>query len=730
MLARTILHPAERILAWSNFARLLPWLVLLVSLTVTYQLWKSEQQNSRQTLQAQFDYLMRETAINIKQRMLNYEQELRSAQALFATSPQVDRNTFRMFVRALRIDENLPGILGVGFALIIPAAQKNQHIATVRQQGFPSYTIKPEGQRDTYTSVLYIEPFSGRNLRAFGYDMYTEPVRRSALEQARDSGQVAISGKVRLLQESAVPGQAGFLMFLPIYKNNATLDTLADLRAGIIGWVFTPFRMDDLMGEIYDARTANFDIKMYDGEEMSAQTLMHDADRNHNRGLTPAAEFQTVKRLKVGGHIWTMVMSSRPDFEAQLDNEKPKFIAVAGIGASLLLMLLTWLLIQGRARALRAAREIGASEAKLRAVVDTAMDAVIQMNVKGVITGWDGQAENIFGWTSQEAMGQILYEIIIPPKNRDSHIKGLRHLLVAGEGSVLNNSIEIMAMRRDGSEFPVELMLSPIRGQGSKHEFCAFIRDITERKQNEMEIRELNTSLELRVVERTAQLAAANAELEAFSYSVSHDLRAPLRSIDGFSRAVLEDYGAQLDETANSYLRRVRAATQRMALLINDMLELARVARSEMHFETVDLTTLMQTLMAELQQTQPQRAIEFSIAPGMKVRGDAPLLRVALENMLGNAWKFTSKRDMAYIECGFMEKEGVIAYFVRDNGAGFDMSYAHKLFTAFQRLHAMTEFPGTGVGLATVQRIIHRHGGKIWAEATVDQGATFYFILP
>jgi signal transduction histidine kinase len=240
----------------------------------------------------------------------------------------------------------------------------------------------------------------------------------------------------------------------------------------------------------------------------------------------------------------------------------------------------------------------------------------------------------------------------------------------------------------------------------------------------------LNEALEQRVSERTTQLEAANKELEAFSYSVSHDLRAPLRSIDGFSQALLEDYGESLDEQAQHYLRRVRAGSQRMAELIDDLLMLSRMTRSEIRLETVALTALAQTIAAELRQVEPEREVKFVIAPDVTVQADRQLIRVALENLLGNAWKFTAKRSAARIEFGIcLQPDGQPAYFVGDNGAGFDMAYADKLFGAFQRLHSPAEFSGTGIGLATVQRIIHRHGGRIWAEGVIEEGATFYFTL-
>jgi signal transduction histidine kinase len=262
-------------------------------------------------------------------------------------------------------------------------------------------------------------------------------------------------------------------------------------------------------------------------------------------------------------------------------------------------------------------------------------------------------------------------------------------------------------------------------------------------EEQDRELRRHATDLEQRVEQRThelqdrnetlrrnaADLLAANQELDAFAYSVSHDLRAPLRSIDGFSQVLLEDYAAQLDDPGRDSLRRVRAASQQMGTLIDDLLKLARVTRAEIRTEMVDLSDMARDIVAELQRTDPARKVEFVIAPGLEARADPPLLRVALENLLRNSWKYTAKQPRPRVEFGSVEANGGSAFMVRDNGAGFDMKYMDKLFGVFQRLHSAAEFEGTGVGLATVRRIITRHGGRVWAEGAVDQGATFYFTL-
>ena len=277
------------------------------------------------------------------------------------------------------------------------------------------------------------------------------------------------------------------------------------------------------------------------------------------------------------------------------------------------------------------------------------------------------------------------------------------------------------------------------------------ITNALQRQQAEAEIRQFNHELEQRVSERTAQLAASNQELESFCYSVSHDLRAPLRAIDGFSQALVEDYEAEIDDIGQDFLHRIRAATQRMGQLIDDLLALSRVTRQELHWETVDLSKLAEEILQDLQQLDRDREVEIEIAPTLTAQGDHRLLQVMLENLLGNAWKFTAKAPHARIEFGGFQSEAMPGrphpnselkpnseskpksakqvYFVRDNGAGFDMTYTDKLFGPFQRLHHAAEFPGTGIGLATVQRIINRHRGRVWAEAEVDRGATFYFTL-
>jgi len=246
--------------------------------------------------------------------------------------------------------------------------------------------------------------------------------------------------------------------------------------------------------------------------------------------------------------------------------------------------------------------------------------------------------------------------------------------------------------------------------------------DITELKQTEEE-------LELRVAERTKQLENSNRELEAFSYSVSHDLRTPLRAINGFSQIILEDYASNLDDRGLQYLQRTRAAALNMGYLIDDILRLSRITRAEITLSTVNITSIVESIVLEFKEREPERNVDFTIQQGLYAKADHNLIKIAMENMISNAWKFTSRNEKASIEFGSMKENGKNVFFLKDNGVGFDQTFSDKLFTVFSRLHRASEYPGTGVGLATVKRIINKHGGEVWAYGEVDKGATFYFTL-
>lgn len=356
------------------------------------------------------------------------------------------------------------------------------------------------------------------------------------------------------------------------------------------------------------------------------------------------------------------------------------------------------------------------AQEKFRDLLESAPDALIIVDIEGRIVLSNSQTESLFGFSFSELIGQHV-EILIPERFRKEHSGHRSQYFSDPKFRAMGEGLLLWGLRKDGSEFPVEISLSPLQTENGVLA-TASIRDITAR-------REVENSL----AERSNQLEVSNRELEAFCYSVSHDLRAPLRGIDGFSQALLEDYSERLDEQGKNYLQRVRSGCQRMSALIDDLLGLSRVSRGEMKLTQVELSVIAQEILEEFQKDQPNRVVHSFVEPSLVVEGDSGLLKIALTNLLGNAWKFTRQRSPAKIEFGFCIEQGVNSFFVRDNGDGFNMAYAGKLFSAFQRLHSAEEFEGTGIGLATVQRIIHRHGGRIWVQSEKGKGSTFFFTL-
>jgi len=347
------------------------------------------------------------------------------------------------------------------------------------------------------------------------------------------------------------------------------------------------------------------------------------------------------------------------------------------------------------------AEVLAKAEQKFRSLLEAAPDAMLITSAVGEIVLANSRTDALFGYSRQELLGQNI-RLLIPEWSR-SNGRDVR---------------ELTARRKQGSAFPSEISSSPLHTEDGLLVTSA-VRDITERKRAEE-----------RIAERTQELAAMNHELEAFSYSVSHDLRAPLRSIEGFAKILLRDYnGKQLDGVGKDYLQRMRSAVGRMGQLIEDLIELSRIVRVDLSLEMVDLTRMANEILLELRNRDPEHQVEIHIQPGMTATGDSRLLSVALTNLLDNAWKFTSKIGGPIIQFGSQTTNGKQVFSVQDNGAGFNPEFADKLFAPFQRLHRASDFEGTGVGLAIVQRVIQRHGGGIWAESAVDQGATFYFTL-
>ena len=373
---------------------------------------------------------------------------------------------------------------------------------------------------------------------------------------------------------------------------------------------------------------------------------------------------------------------------------------------------------QRRARALAAQH---AATVTLERFIECAPDAIIVSDRRGVICISNTQAEKWLGYEPGELIG-LSIETLVPGRARNQHPDLRQGYLDQPVSRAMGEVRSLTVQRKDGSELPVSISLNAL-GSGDDLRVISALRDISAQQEGESALRAASHA----ALQASRQLAESNRELESFAYSVSHDLRAPLRSLDGFSNILLKSYADKIDDDGRDFLQRIRAASQRMGQMIDDILKLSRIGREEIRREPVNLSAIAEAVISQLREGTPNRAVDCEIATGLTAHADPALVRVALENLIGNAWKYTGKLDQARIDFGQEIIEGETVFFLRDNGAGFDGDHAEKLFGAFQRLHHASDFPGNGIGLATVMRVIRKHGGRIWAESQIGAGATFRF---
>jgi len=479
--------------------RFLPGLVLLCGLVISWGVWSTVSENRERELHEYFDFRVRQAYILTEQRMAAQEQVLRGVKGLFVASRSIERDEFRAYVASLHLEENYPGIQGVGFAQIVPPAQKAKHIAAIRKEGFPHYFISPEGEREQYTAIVYLEPFDWRNQRAFGYDMYSEPVRRAAMEQARDTGQPALSGRVTLVQETQKDVQAGFLIYLPFYRNGMPHSTLAERRANIVGWVYSPFRMNNFAEGIYGERAADLDIEIYDGDKTTPETLLYDSNPEHDKRTFP--ELSKTLRLDFAGHSWTMQVKAMPSLASGILGQNTSLYFYEGAAVSLLLAWLALLLVSGRERAVQLARDMNKalihSEKRLRQTLDASRLATWEYDLKNGLVHLSDNWSQLLGGKLQPTTQTIseLYQqipeeeragvraaLVAALKGENDSRYSVRHRVCLHDGTCLwvHSEGEVIERARDGRA---------LRMLGTN-------RDITERKMAEDELRKLSTAVE------------------------------------------------------------------------------------------------------------------------------------------------------------------------------------------------------------------------------------------
>lgn len=700
-------------------------LVLLVSLGLVFTAWNNARQRELELAEAQFQSSAGKLASLVQLRLTSFDITLRGGASLFAALKWPSPEHWRNYTDGLALRGRFPSLTGLGFAAYADPEKLARLQLLIRDSGNGRFSVYPHGRRPHYGAIVYLEPHTPENRLAVGYDMYSEPVRRAAMRAAMDSGQTRLSGKVHLIQDEGKP-VPGLLLYSPVYDTTVPAAGLAERRQTMKGWVYAPFRVEAMLESSVAPAKGTERMRVVDVTDPAQAVLYTDPDIGTINTFTHSLQ------LSVYGRDWRFDFFSGPESAAAPQLVALNNLLIAGIGASLLLFALAWMLASTEARAQRIASDMTASyrrsEQRFRNAMRYSAIGKALLDSQGRIVESNPSFAGIVGRAASELVDVPLSRLLDDngddPMRTSQMAPGLD-----GSGEVVRTMRTLH--RHDGELRNVQLTFAPVPNEpGNDVVRLVQVDDITERVRAEAAVQALNRTLEARVAARTRELSEANRELESFAYSVSHDLRAPLRAIEGFSRILGERHATGLDDTGRDYLERVRKATARMAELIDALLKLSRIGRSGLSVTDVDLSELAAEVGASLADAEPDRQVALHIQPGMHVRGDRALLLTLLDNLMGNAWKFTRHQASPRLEVG-MERDasGTPSYFVRDNGAGFDAEYANKLFRPFQRLHTQDEFPGHGIGLASVKRIIERHGGHIEACGTPGQGATFRFRL-
>lgn len=707
-----------------RFGHWLAVATLLMSAAVVLLAWNNARQREIKLAEAQFHATVGKLASLVQLRMTSYGLTQRGGAALFAAVTWPSAQQWRSYTDGLALREHFPALIGLGFAAYADQSRLVRMQLQIREAGGGLLDVRPHGIRQHYGPIIYLEPLTPENRAAVGYDMYSDPVRERAMQAAMESGQSQLSGVVRLVQDDGRQ-TIGVLLYTPVYPGGLIPATSSQRRTSIIGWVYSPFHVAQMLeGAIAPTRIVEH-MRVVDITDPKHVVLYADP------AIGKVNTFTQSLLLVMHGRRWRFDFFSGPQNVAAPQLASLNKMLVAGSLVSLLLFGLMWTLASIQSRAERIATDMTESfrrsEQRFRSAMQYSAIGKALLDTAGNIAETNPAFQSILGRSQAEMVGNSLASLV--DFAGDPQRTAQMDAVLDEEGQVIRTTRTLR--RRDGELRHVQLTIAPVPGDpGRDIARLVQMEDVSERVRAEDAVKSLNRTLESRVAARTRELSEANRELESFAYSVSHDLRAPLRSIEGFSRILEERYSAVMDETGRDYLVRVRKATERMAELIDALLKLSRISRIGLTMAGVDLSELAGEVAANLADADPGRDIDIRIQPGMHVQGDRALLLTLLDNLMGNAWKFTRGAPGAQIEVGSEPGSGGSPrWFVHDNGAGFDPTYANKLFRPFQRLHSQDEFPGHGIGLASVKRIIERHGGEISAEGVVGKGATFRFSL-
>ncbi len=839
----------QMLLRWAPVA------VLVLSLLATAAVGFRAVSAGRARDEARFENAVQETRDAIHERIAVYAGILRSGAAMMSISGELDHEEFNQFVDRLMLDEFYPGIQGVGFAEQVLPEEVDEIMRRELARGASNFAIIPPGEREVYYPIVHLQPSDKRNQEAIGYDMFSDPVRNKAMSLARDTGMLAASGKVTLVQEIDEDVQAGFLIYAPVYEGGKLPETVEERREKLLGFFYSPFRTDDLFAGIFERRAQpRIHFEVFDGVGTNEENLLH-------RSPVPKAKKPLMEQtlpLLVEGHRWTLSLASTPAFEATSSQNWGRFILLGGVLLSVAFFGITRALARAVAGAETARQQAVSQREEYHVTLASIGDAVIATDDRGRIVFMNAVAEELTKWKESEARGKSLTErfrivhdetheplpnpvegvlatdsatrfsshtVLLGPAREEKSIEdsaapirdpqgklkgvvlvfrdvtakteaererrqteralarsesrfrlifesakdlaiftfdrdgqiihwnpGAEKIFGFSEEEILGRNVaelfsaddlaagvpeeerriaeetgsrmdERWLVRKDGSFFFASSAVRPVAdAEGSFREFAKVVWDLTERKRSE-------EVLEQMVEERTTQLQKTVSELEVFSYSISHDLRAPLRAMQGYAQILEEEFSDRLDDTGQSYIQRIVAAGKRLDRLILDVLTYSRVSRAELVVSRIELEDLVRELKEQMPGLQEPAATLEIASPLPAVIGQESLLSQCLANLLGNAVKFVPPERKPRVVVRAETRGDRVRVWIEDNGIGIPAEQHDKVFRMFERVHSHGNFEGTGIGLAIVQKAIERMGGDLGLESEVGRGTRFWFEL-
>lgn len=700
----------------------LSWLVLIIGVLFSVFVSMALEQRGERNAEARFTLLTDQLAEKINYRLLNHENVLLAGAALFDVHEEVTREQWQTFTNRLAIDEHHPGIQGIGFAAVFQPEQLAVHEAQIRSEGFTEYQVRPSGVRDFYTAIVFLEPFSGRNLAAFGYDMYSEPTRSEAMQRAVGNNKTQISAKVTLVQETHGEQQAGFLMYVPIYQQGLPLKTKEQRWNALKGFVYSPYRMGDLMHGIIKDKDPGVEFSIFDAEVISEQAKLYQSAAPNSERVS----HEQLRHIEAYGKVWTLRVFSRPAYTAEFNSPVDWLVPSFSLIITLLLAIILLQFKRRNAQAMSLAQAMSAdlmrSERFLNSVLEAASGiAIIATDLNGTITAFNKGAENMLGHSRHDLIGKqtpallhVEEEVIARAKELSDELKkpieGFQVFVEKAECDGLEQR-EWTYIHKNGQQIRVLLTVTAIRDeQQNLIGFLGVAEDIRERK---------------RIEEMKNQ----------FVSTVSHELRTPLTSISGALDLVMTKRFGELSEKGTLLLANAHRNSKRLNHLINDILDIEKIAAGDMHFD-MHAQNLYELLMQSVEAIQHYaqelnvQVVLKEVATDVDVMVDKQRFMQVMANLLSNAIKFSPKNSSVTVNSNILDQKVVVN--VIDQGAGIADSFRHKIFQRFSQADGTDQRVkgGTGLGLAICRELMQRMSGRIDFESTEGEGSRFYIELP